>query len=195
MGEQEPVRDREERLRLLLDAVVTMAAGLSLDGVLERIVAIAREVVDARYAAFGVLSGSQARRLRTFVHQGMDEDLVAEVGHLPRGHGVLGLLIDHPEPLRLHDINEHPAAYGFPDHHPPMASFLGVPVRIRDQVFGNLYLTEKAGGGDFTPDDEEIIVALAAAAGVAIENARLHDEASRRQRWLAATAEITAVLT
>ena len=121
----------------------------------------------------------------------MPEGLVAEIGHLPRGHGVLGLLIDHPEPLRLHDINEHPAAYGFPDQHPPMSSFLGVPVRIRDRVFGNLYLTEKTGGGDFTDADEEIVVALAAAAGVAIENARLYDEASRRQRWLAATAEIT----
>ena len=108
---------------------------------------------------------------------------------------MLGLLIDDPEPLRLHDINEHPAAYGFPDHHPPMSSFLGVPVRIRDRVFGNLYLTEKVGGDDFTVADEEIVVALAAAAGVAIENARLYDEASRRQRWLAATAEITALLT
>ena len=125
----------------------------------------------------------------------MPEGLVDEIGHLPRGLGVLGLLIDHPEPLRLHDINEHPAAYGFPDHHPPMSSFLGVPVRIRDRVFGNLYLTEKVGGGDFTVADEEIVVALAAAAGVAIENARLYDEASRRQRWLAATAEITALLT
>ena len=125
----------------------------------------------------------------------MPEGLVAEIGHLPRGHGVLGLLIDDPEPLRLHDINEHPAAYGFPDHHPPMSSFLGVPVRIRDRVFGNLYLTEKVGGDDFTVADEEIVVALAAAAGVAIENARLYDEASRRQRWLAATAEITALLT
>jgi signal transduction histidine kinase len=195
VGEQEPAGDREQRLRLLLDAVVAMAADLTLDGVLERIVAIARQLVDARYAALGVLSNAPDRRLRTFVHHGMAEDLVSVVGHLPRGHGVLGLLIDHPEPLRLHDINEHPAAYGFPDHHPPMSSFLGVPVRIRDQVFGNLYLTEKAGGGDFTPEDEEIVVALAAAAGVAIENARLYDEASRRQRWLAATTEITAALT
>ena len=130
---------------LLLDAVVTIAAGLSLDSVLQRIVAIAGELVDARYAALGVLSEAPDRRLRTFVHHGMPEGLVDEIGHLPRGHGVLGLLIDDPEPLRLHDINEHPAAYGFPDHHPPMSSFLGVPVRIRDRVFGNLYLTEKVG--------------------------------------------------
>jgi signal transduction histidine kinase len=195
VGEQAREIGREERQRLLLDAVVTMAADLSLDGVLQRIVVIAGELVDARYAALGVLSLAPDRRLRTFVHHGMPEGLVAEIGHLPRGHGVLGLLIDHPQPLRLHDINEHPAAYGFPDRHPPMSSFLGVPVRIRDRVFGNLYLTEKTGGGDFTDADEEIVVALAAAAGVAIENARLYDEASRRQRWLAATAEITALLT
>ena len=187
--------DREERLRLLLDAVVTIAAGLSLDDVLQRIVVIAGELVDAQYAALGVLSEARDRRLRTFVHHGMPDGLVDQIGHLPRGHGVLGLLIDHPEPLRLHDINEHPAAFGFPDHHPPMSSFLGVPVRIGERVFGNLYLTEKAGGSDFTPDDEEIVVALAATAGVAIENARLYDEGSRRQRWLEATAEITALLT
>jgi signal transduction histidine kinase len=185
---------REERLRLLLDAVVTMAADLNLDGVLQRIVVIASELVEARYAALGVLSDAGDRALRTFVHHGISEELVAEIGHLPRGHGVLGLLIDHPEPLRLHDIKEHPSAYGFPDHHPPMSSFLGVPVRIRDRVFGNLYLTEKAGGGDFTAEDEEVVVALAVAAGVAIENARLYDESATRQRWLAATAEITALL-
>src|SRR5262245_5159520 len=171
-----------------------MAADLSLDGVLQRIVTIAGELVDARYIALGVLSEGSERRLRTFVQQGMSDDLVEMIGHVPRGHGVLGLLIDRPEPLRLHDIAAHPAAYGFPDHHPPMRSFLGVPVRIRDRVFGNLYLTEKAGGGDFTQQDEDVVVALAAAAGVAIENARLYDEASRRQRWLAATAEITAIL-
>jgi signal transduction histidine kinase len=184
----------DERLRPLLDAVVTMAADLSLDGVLQRIVAIASELADARYAALGVLADTGDHRLRTFIHHGMAEGLVAEIGHLPRGHGVLGLLIDHPQPLRLHDINEHPSAYGFPDHHPPMSSFLGVPVRVRDQVFGNLYLTEKVGGSDFTAEDEEVVVALAVAAGVAIENARLYDESARRQRWLAATAEITTLL-
>ena len=103
-------------------------------------------------------------------------------------------VVDRPEPLRLHDIAEHPASYGFPPHHPPMRSFLGVPVRIRDQVFGNLYLTEKAGGGDFTEVDENIVVALAAAAGVAIENARLYEEAAQREAWLAATAEVIGQL-
>ena len=173
------VLDEQARLRLLLDAVVTMAADLSLDGVLSRIVAIASRLADAQYAALGVLDTSPGRRLRTFVHHGMDR----RHGHRDRrpahGLGLLGLLIDEPAPLRLHDIAEHPASYGFPPHHPPMSSFLGVPVRIRDKVFGNLYLTEKAGGGDFTDQDEAIVVALAAAAGVAIENAQLYEEAAR----------------
>ena len=188
------VLDEQARLRLLLDAVVTMAADLSLDGVLSRIVAIASTLVDAQYAALGVVDPGTQRRLRTFVHHGMSSDVVAEIGELPTGHGLLGLLIDEPRPIRLHDIAAHPASYGFPEHHPPMSSFLGVPVRIRDRVFGNLYLTEKAGGVDFTDDDETIVIALAAAAGVAIENARLYEEAERRQLWLRATAEITAKL-
>ena len=188
------VLDEQARLRLLLDAVVTMAADLTLDGVLSRIVAIASTLVDAQYAALGVLDTGPERRLRTFIHHGMDSDVVTEIGALPTGHGLLGLLIDEPRPIRLHDIAAHPASYGFPEHHPPMSSFLGVPVRIRDQVFGNLYLTEKSGGGDFTDDDETIVIALAAAAGVAIENARLYEEAERRQLWLSATAEITALL-
>lgn len=186
--------DQQARLQLLLDAVVTISADLSLDGVLSRIVAIASRLVDAQYAALGVLSAGRQRRLRTFVHHGISDDLAAEIGDLPTGHGLLGLIIDRPEPLRLHDIAEHPASYGFPADHPPMSSFLGVPVRIRDRVFGNLYLTEKAGGGDFTAEDEEVVVALAAAAGVAIENARLYEEAARREAWARATAGIAAAL-
>jgi signal transduction histidine kinase len=188
------VLDEQARLRLLLDAVVTMAADLTLDGVLARIVSIASTLVDAQYAALGVLDVGPERRLRTFIHHGMSSDIVTEIGELPTGHGLLGLLIDDPRPIRLHDIAAHPASYGFPEHHPPMSSFLGVPVRIRDQVFGNLYLTEKAGGGDFTDEDENIVIALAAAAGVAIENARLYEEAAQREHWLTATAEITAAL-
>src|SRR4051794_10768601 len=134
------VLDEQARLRLLLDAVVTMAADLTLDGVLARIVSIASALVDAEYAALGVLDVTPERRLRTFVHHGMSSTVVEEIGDLPTGHGLLGLIIDRPEPLRLHDIAAHPASYGFPEHHPPMSSFLGVPVRIRDQVFGNLYL-------------------------------------------------------
>ena len=186
--------DQQERLRLLLDAVMTMAADLTLDGVLARIVTVASNLVDARYAALGVLDVGPARRLRTFVHHGMSPVQVEEIGALPTGHGLLGVLIDDPRPIRLHDIAAHPASYGFPEHHPPMKSFLGVPVRIRDRVFGNLYLTEKQGPGDFTAEDEEVVVALAAAAGVAIENARLYEEAAQRQRWLSATAEVIAML-
>jgi signal transduction histidine kinase len=188
------VLDEQARLRLLLDAVVTMAADLSLDGVLSRIVVIASDLVDARYAALGVLDVGRERRLRTFIHHGMTDEQVVEIGDLPAGHGLLGLIIDRPEPLRLHDLTAHPASYGIPPGHPPMTSFLGVPVRIRDRIFGNLYLTEKAGGVDFTAQDENIVVALAAAAGVAIENARLYEDAAHRQEWLSATAEITAVL-
>ncbi len=186
--------DEQERLRLLLDAVVTMAADLSLDGVLARIVTVASSLVDAQYAALGVLDVGHDRRLRTFVHHGMTPVQVSEIGDLPTGHGLLGLLIDDPRPIRLHEIAAHPASYGFPANHPPMNSFLGVPVRIRDRVFGNLYLTEKRGPGDFTTEDESIVVALAAAAGVAIENARLYEEAERRQLWLSATAEITSLI-
>lgn len=187
-------RDEQARLRLLIDAVVTMAADLDLDSVLARIVTISSRLVDARYAALGVLETGPGQRLRTFIHHGVGADVVAEIGALPAGHGLLGRLIDHPEPLRLHDLAEHPQSYGFPAGHPPMHSFLGVPVRIRDTVFGNLYLTEKGGGLDFTAQDEEIVVALAGAAGVVIENARLYEEASRRERWLQATAEMTALL-
>lgn len=186
--------DQQERLRLLLDAVMTMGADLSLDGVLARIVTVASNLVDARYAALGVLDVGPGRRLRTFVHHGMSPVQVEEIGDLPTGHGLLGVLIDDPRPIRLQDISAHPASYGFPEHHPPMKSFLGVPVRIRDRVFGNLYLTEKSGPGDFTAEDEEVVVALAAAAGVAIENARLYEEAAQRQRWLSATAEVIGVL-
>lgn len=186
--------DEQERLRLLLDAVVSMAADLSLDGVLARIVEIARELTGANYAALGVLSSGPKKGLRTFVHNGMDPLQVEEIGELPTGHGLLGLLIDKPEPLRLHEIASHPQSYGFPAGHPPMSSFLGVPVRIRDQVFGNLYLTEKAGGVDFSQEDEHVVIALAAAASVTIENARLYEEAQRREHWLAATAEITGLL-
>ena len=186
--------DEQARLRLLLDAVVSMAADLSLDGVLSRIVRIASELVGAQYAALGVLGHGPDRRLRTFIHHGMSAEQVVEIGDLPTGHGLLGMITEHPRPLRLHDIAAHPASYGFPASHPPMSSFLGVPVRIRDQVFGNLYLTEKVGGVDFTQVDEDVVIALAAAAGVAIENARLYEQAARRQRWLSATAEITALL-
>ncbi|MEU8006071.1 GAF domain-containing protein [Catellatospora sp. NPDC049111] len=179
-----------ERLRNLLDAVVGIGADLDLRSTLKRIVVAACQLTDARYGALGVVGAD--RRLSEFITHGIDPRVRPEIGDLPTGHGVLGLLID-PQPVRMHDI-AHPCSTGFPQPHPPMRSFLGVPVRIRDQVFGNLYLAEKRGATDFTGDDEEITVALAVAAGAAVENARLYALAQRRQQWLAATTEITAAL-
>ncbi|SDK53645.1 Histidine kinase-, DNA gyrase B-, and HSP90-like ATPase [Nocardioides sp. YR527] len=187
-------RDEQVRWRLLLDAIVTMGAGLSIDDLLNRIVEVAKALAGAKYAALGVLASGGERRLRLFITRGLTPEQELRIGDLPTGHGLLGLLIDHPEPVRLHDIEEHPASYGFPAHHPPMRSFLGVPVRIGEKVFGNLYLTEKTDGAEFTDQDESIVVALAAAAGVAIENALLAEEAARRSRWLDARAEITNAL-
>jgi two-component system, NarL family, sensor histidine kinase DevS len=188
------VVDTQERLRGLLDAVVVIGSDLSLERVLEQIVKAASDLVDARYVALGVLGSDRDRRLQAFVTWGLTDDEREKIGSLPRGKGLLGHIINHPEPLRLEDLHQHPESYGFPPNHPPMTSFLGVPIRIRDKVFGNLYLTEKAGGENFTQDDEEIVIALAAAAGVVIENARLYEESARREAWLNAAAEITAAL-
>jgi signal transduction histidine kinase len=191
------VLDSQDRLRGLLDAVVALAGDLSLDSVLQRIVTTASELVGARFGALGVLAVAGAeddRRLREFVTYGLTAQEREQIGDLPRGHGLLGLIIDQPEPVRLDVIAEHPTSYGFPPGHPPMNTFLGVPIRIRGRVFGNLYLTEKRGGASFTVEDQQIVVALAAAAGVVIENARLYEEAARRQRWLEAAAEITAAM-
>ena len=194
LGRVEDVIEDQLHLRLLLDAVVTIAADLSLDSVLSRIVQVASELVGAQYAALGVLGAGSEHPLRAFIHHGISEEQRAVIGDLPRGHGLLGLIIDQPEPLRLRDISAHPASYGFPPHHPAMHSFLGVPIRIGERVFGNLYLSEKAGHADFTEQDEAIVVALAAAAGVVVENARLYEEGARREQWLEATAEITGSL-
>jgi GAF domain-containing protein len=181
-----------ERLRGLLDAVVGIGTDLDLRSTLQRIVEAACEVVGARYGALGVLGPDDL--LHEFITHGIDPGLHARIGDLPHGRGVLGLLIADPRPLRVPDITRHPKSYGFPPHHPPMHSFLGVPIRTRDHVFGNLYLSEKIGAKEFTHDDEEIAVALAAAAGVAVENARLYALVRRRERWLDAAAEITGVL-
>ena len=182
-----------ERLRSLLDAVVAIGTDLDLRSTLQRIVEAACALAGARYGALGVLSADHTG-LADFITHGIDQAAHAKIGDLPHGRGVLGLLITDPHPVRLPDITKHPDSYGFPPHHPPMHSFLGVPVRTRDQIFGNLYLAEKQGADEFSQDDEEIVVALAAAAGVAIDNARLYELAQRRQSWLAATAEITGVL-
>jgi len=160
-------------LRQLLDAVMTVGSDLDLPSMLRRIVQSAVDLVDARYGALGVLDDSRTR-LAQFITVGIDSEAHKAIGNLPEGHGILGLLIVEARPIRLPDLREHPDSYGFPPHHPPMKSFLGVPIRLRDEVFGNLYLTDKKTGEVFTDVDEELCVALAAAAGVAIENARLH---------------------
>jgi signal transduction histidine kinase len=183
----------EERVRSLLDAVSAVAGDLELHATLERIVTAAAGLADAQYAALGVIDPS-GDGLVDFITYGMSPQTVTAIGPQPRGHGILGLIIEEPEPLRLHDLSEHPASYGIPRRHPPMHSFLGVPVRVRNRVFGNLYLTDKKGDGDFTIEDEQAVVALAGAAGVAIENARLFERLSRRERWLAATTEIQQAL-
>lgn len=159
-------------LRQLLDIVLTVGSDLDLAAMLRRIVQGAVELVDATYGALGVLDETKTR-LAQFITVGFDDETYQAIGHLPEGHGILGLLIVDAKPLRLPDLNEHPDSYGFPPHHPPMRSFLGVPIRVRDEVFGNLYLTDKASAEVFTDVDEELVVGLAAAAGVAIENARL----------------------
>lgn len=182
----------QSRLRGLLDAVIAVGSDLSLPVVLRRIAEAACRLVDARYGALGVVGPD--RRLQEFVYVGLDEATRERIGDLPHGRGVLGALIDEPRPLRLRVLGDDPRSYGFPPGHPPMGSFLGVPIRIRDEVFGNLYLTEKRGAPEFSAEDEDLVLALAAAAAIAIDNARLFEEAQLRQRWLEASAEITAAL-
>ena len=181
-----------DRMRGLLEAVVAIGSGLDLESTLRRIVEAAVGLVDATYGALGVIGDD--KRLAEFIPVGVSQDDIGRIHHWPEGRGLLGLLIEDPQPMRLADIAAHPASSGFPDGHPPMRGFLGVPVRIRDEVFGNLYLTDKRGGGEFTEDDEAVLVALGAAAGVAIENARLYDAARRQQRWIQASAEVTTKL-
>ncbi|MEU6968160.1 GAF domain-containing protein [Kitasatospora aureofaciens] len=182
-----------DRMQRLLEAVVSIGAGLDLHATLHRIATGAAELVDARYAALGVIAPG-GDGLADFIHVGIDDATAAEIGELPAGRGILGALIDRPEPLRLTELGADPRSSGFPSHHPQMRTFLGVPIRIREEVFGNLYLTEKKGGGAFTPEDEQVVHALAAAAGVAIENSRLYEEGRRRERWIAGAAAVTTAL-
>jgi signal transduction histidine kinase len=190
-SQAQDVLNSQGRLRALLRANAAVASDLSLPVVLRQIVSAARELVGARYAALGVIGRNGS--LEQFVHVGMDADAVSRIGGLPTGRGILGELITHPEPLRLADLHEHPASAGFPEHHPPMGSFLGVPIRVRNQIYGNLYLTERA-HGEFSDEDEQLITALASTAGNAIENARLFEEASQHRHWLAASTEVTQQL-
>ncbi len=186
------VASNRNRMDGLLEAVLGVASGLELDSTLRKLVRSATELVGARYGALGVLGADGM--LSEFVHAGIDDATRDLIGPLPTGHGVLGVVIEEDKPLRLEHISTHPASIGFPAHHPPMDSFIGVPVRARGAVFGRLYLTEKRNGQQFNEDDEVILLALAAAAGVAVENARLYGEVRRRQRWLEAAGEITVEL-
>ncbi|MDQ1289585.1 MAG: hypothetical protein QG622_3151 [Actinomycetota bacterium] len=176
--------------RRLLDAVVSVADGLELESTLGRIVRAACDLTNAPYAALGVLGEDGLHK--AFVHTGMDPELVAMIGHLPRGHGILGHITRVGRAVRVNDLRTHPASMGFPQHHPPMKSFLGVPVGIGERVVGNLYLSDKPGG--FTAEDEDVVVALAAAAAVAVDNSGLYEDARRRERWMAAAQEVSTAM-
>jgi GAF domain len=181
-----------DRMHGLLDAMLAVASGLELESTLRRIVYAAIELLDATYGALGVLGADD--QLSKFIYVGIDAETRERMGDLPRGHGVLGQLISDPRPLRLADLGKHRNSVGFPPNHPPMRTFLGAPVRVHDEVYGNLYLTEKRGGGEFTQEDEVVVQALAAAAGIAVHNAHLFEEIMNRQRRLEASAEITTEL-
>ncbi len=181
-----------DRVNALFEAVIAVGTNLDIEVVLRGIVEAAVTLVDASYGAMGVIG--IGGRLAEFIPVGLTEEQIGRIHHWPEGRGLLGALIADPRPLRIADLGSHGLSSGFPDGHPPMDSFLGVPIRIRDEVYGNLYLTEKRDGGQFDEEDEAVLVALAAAAGVAIENARLYDEARRQQRWLTASSEVTSAL-
>lgn len=186
-------RAAQDRLSALLDAVVAISSDLELAAVLHRIVESACHLVDAQYGALGVL-GPEGEELVEFVTHGVTEEERAAIGPLPHGRGLLGLIIRSPRPQRVDRISDHPDSYGFPPNHPPMTSFLGAPVRIRDEVFGNLYLTDKRSTATFSTDDEVIVTALAAAAGVAIDNARLYHRSRTHQLWGEATRDLVSAM-
>ncbi|MEV6265927.1 GAF domain-containing protein [Kribbella sp. NPDC051936] len=193
IGRVDEILDAQERLRELLDAVVGLGADLDLTSTLKRIVGAACTLAKARYGALGVI-GPDGRTLSRLVTFGVDTDEIAAIGPYPQGHGILGLLIERPEPVRLKNLTQHPRSSGLPAGHPPMRSFLGVPIRSRGRTYGQLYLTEKTDGSDFSENDESTVLALATAAGAVIDNARLYTDADRRQRWHEATAQIIQVL-
>lgn len=182
----------QERIQTLLEAVISIGEGLELDPLLIRITETAASLVNARYGALGVIgpNGSLSR----FVPVGLQPEEISRIDHWPEGEGILGLLIKEPQPLRLRDVADHPESRGFPKGHPAMRTFLGVPIRIRDQVFGNLYMTDKLDGSEFTGDDELLLRALATAAGTAIENAQLFAQTQSRETWLDASGQITTRL-
>jgi len=173
----------ETRLRRLIEVGRTLTSELDLETVLRRVIDVAQELTGARYAALGVLD-AEKKGLERFITAGIDDETHRQIGDLPRGRGVLGLLIDDPRPIRMPDVGRHPRSYGFPPGHPVMRSFLGVPVAIRGEAYGNLYLTEKEGGGEFTDEDEEAVIVLAAWTAIAVENARLYQHAEQGRRHL-----------
>ena len=186
------VLSTRDRVNALFEAVLAVGTNLDIEVVLREITEAAVKLVDATYGAMGVIG--ESGQLAEFIPVGLSEKDIAAIHHWPEGRGLLGALITDPKPMRMPDLSKHALSSGFPAGHPPMRSFLGVPIRVRNEVYGNLYLTEKKGGAEFDEEDEAILVALAAAAGVAIENARLYDEARRQQRWMTASAEVTRML-
>jgi signal transduction histidine kinase len=181
---------RADRNAKLVEAGIALSSELSLEGVLQRIVDIAAEITGATYGALGVLDSDG--RITEFITHGISDEQRASIGHIPEGRGILGVLIDDATPLRLHEIAEDPRSIGFPPNHPEMHAFLGAPVKARGKVFGNIYLTKSEVGGDFDEEDQRALLALAAQAGVAIENAHLYEEARLRERRLEAVREISA---
>jgi signal transduction histidine kinase len=173
-----PSADASQRRDALVQAGLVLASELSLPSILQKIVELACRVADARYGALGVLD-SDGRMIFDFITHGVTEEERRAIGNLPVGKGILGLLITEARPIRLTKIQDHPRSVGFPPNHPPMTSFLGVPIKVRDRVYGNLYLTEKRGAAEFTEEDQEAVVTLAAQAGVAVENTRLHEDLKR----------------
>ncbi|MBO0866464.1 MAG: GAF domain-containing protein, partial [Mycobacterium sp.] len=190
----EQIVQSRDRLDGLVEAMLVVTSGLELDATLRSIVQMATNLVDAQYGALEVHGQAEDRLPLQFVFEGVDDETVRRIGQFPQGRGVVGVLIDDPKPLRLDNIADHPASVGFPPHHPPMRTFLGVPILIRDEVFGNLYLAEKANGQVFSEDDEVLVQALAAAAGTAIANARLYQQAKARQSWIESTRDIATDL-
>jgi GAF domain-containing protein len=182
-----------DRLRGLVDAGIALNSELSLEALLQKLVETAADLTGARYAALGVIDRSRTG-LEQFVTAGIDEETRHAIGHLPRGRGILGVLVQDATPLRLHDLTEDPRSVGFPPGHPPMKTFLGVPILLRNVAYGNLYLAEKWDGGDFTDEDEELVRLFAAQAAVAIENARLYESATRWSRQLESLNEVASAL-
>src|SRR4051812_13628925 len=170
----------EPRLRRLIDVGRSLLSQLEPEAVLDQVLETARELTGARYAALGILDRDR-RELERFITRGIDAETHRSIGDLPRGRGILGVLIDEPRPLRIPAVGEHPKSSGFPPAHPPMGSFLGVPVIVRGRAWGNLYLTEKEGGAEFDAVDEESVVILAAWTAIAVENARLYEAAAARR--------------